>query len=226
MNESRKIPIDAEDSSHHVDTNKNTIAPLNVTANANGYDDSSNGKEKKISISDLPDDVFRNIHDFFSIDVLLLLPNRRFHAMKGRLYYYTFSCKYSRKYNVSETFRGQVEARISDISFQVSLNLSKHSDITDVSVLKGVHKLNLSHCDNITDVSMLGGVHDLNLSHCSNITDVSMLGNIHTLNVSHCDNITDVSMLGGLYSESFAWQEYHGYEYVGRCSCSEYFWLQ
>ena len=43
-------------------------------------------ERNKVEITDLPDDIFRKIFEFVSIDVLLLLANRHFHAMKGRVY--------------------------------------------------------------------------------------------------------------------------------------------
>ena len=124
-------------------------------------DDNQEEQMDKVEITDLPDDVFRTIREFVSIDALLLVANRHFHAMKGRLYYYKFTKKYSLEYHASETFKEQVKGRISDISIQHSLNLSGCSKITDVSGLGGVHTLNLSWCSKITDVSGLGGVINL-----------------------------------------------------------------
>ena len=144
-------------------------------------DDNQEEQMNKVKITDLPDDIFRMIHEFVSIDAFLLLANRHFHAMKGRLYYYKFTWKYSLKYHASETFREEVKERISDISVQLSLNLSCCSKITDVSGLGGVHTLNLSGCSNITDVSGFGGVHTIDLSHCRKITDVSALRGIINL---------------------------------------------
>ena len=116
--------------------------------------------------------------------------------MKGRLYYYKFTKKYSLEYHASTTFREQVKGRISDISIQLSINLNNCSNITDVSGLGGVHTLDLSYCDKITDVSDLGDVHTLDLSYCGEIMNVSVLGGVHTLNLSWCSGITDVSGLG------------------------------
>ena len=146
-------------------------------------DDNQEEQKKKVKITDLPDDVFRTIREFVSIDALLLVANRHFHAMKGRLYYYKFTKKYSLEYHASETFRDEVEGRISDISVQLSLNLSDCSNITDVSGLEGVHTLDLSYCSKITNVSRLGGVHTLDLRYCSKITDVSALRGVHTLDL-------------------------------------------
>ena len=131
--------------------------PMNVAVD--NYD--NHEIQNKVEITDLPDDIFRKICEFVSIDALLLLANRYLHAMKGRLYYYKFTKKYSLEYHASTTFREQVKGRISDISIQLSLNLNYCSDITDLSSLGGVHSLNLSGCDGVNDVSMLGGVHDL-----------------------------------------------------------------
>ena len=50
-------------------------------------DDNQEEQMNKVEITDLPDDIFRMIREFVSIDALLLLANRHFHAMKGRLYY-------------------------------------------------------------------------------------------------------------------------------------------
>ena len=142
--------------------------------------DSNSGEGRRGKLTDLPDDVFRQIHEFHPIDVLLLQWNRYFHAMKGRLYYFKFSKGYSLQYHTSDVHREQVQRRISDVSRQLSLELTGSSNITDVSALGGVHTLNLSGCSSITDVSALGGVHTLNLSDCSSITDVSALGGVHT----------------------------------------------
>merc|ERR1711991_395315 len=163
-------------------------------------DDNQEEQKKKAKITDLPDDVFRTIREFVSIDALLLLASRHFYAMKGRLYYYKFIKKYSLEYHASKTFREQVKGRISDISLQLSLNLYDCSEIWDVSGLGGVHTLNLRDCSKVTDVSGLGGVHTLDLSYCDGITDVSGLGGVHTLDLSCCSKITDVSGLGGAHT--------------------------
>ena len=94
------------------------------------------GSMKRTMITDLPDDVFRLIHDFHPINELCQV-NRFFHALKGRLYYYKFTKKHSVEYYVSKAFREHVQRRIDDVSQQLSLDLSSCSDI-DVSVLVGV----------------------------------------------------------------------------------------
>ena len=91
---------------------------------------------KRTMITDLPDDVFRLIHDFHPINELYQV-SRFFHAIKGRLYYYKFTKKHSVEYYVSKAFREHVQRRIDDVSQQLSLDLSSCSDI-DVSVLVGV----------------------------------------------------------------------------------------
>ena len=146
-------------------------------------------------ITNLPDDVFRNIREFVPIDALFLVANRHLHAMKRRLHYYRFTKECSLEYHASKTFREHVKRRISDISLQLSLCLINYNHIRDMSALGGVDSLDLPECSNITDVSALGGVHTLNLSGCRNITDVSALGGVHTLNLSGCWNIRDVSAL-------------------------------
>ena len=61
-----------------------TTIPMNTAVD---NDDNQEEQKKKVNITNLPDDVFRTIHEFVSIDALLLLANRHFHAIKGRLYY-------------------------------------------------------------------------------------------------------------------------------------------
>ena len=87
-------------------------------------------------LTNLPDDVFRLIHDFHPINELYQV-SRFFHAIKGRLYYFKFTKKHSVEYYVSKAFREHVQRRIDDVSQQLSLDLSSCSDI-DVSVLVGV----------------------------------------------------------------------------------------
>ena len=58
--------------------------PMNTAVD---NDDNQEEQMNKVEITDLPDDIFRMIREFVSIDALLLLANRHFHAMKGRLYY-------------------------------------------------------------------------------------------------------------------------------------------
>ena len=125
-------------------------------------DDNQEEKKKKkkktpadAEITNLPDDVFRNIREFVPIDALFLVANRHFLAMKRRLHYYKFTRECSLEYHASKTFREHVKRRISDISSQLSLNLQNCSNIRDVSALGDVHTLDLSGCNNITDVSAL-----------------------------------------------------------------------
>ena len=58
--------------------------PMNTAVD---NDDNQEEQMNKVKITDLPDDIFRMIREFVSIDALLLLANRHFHAIKGRLYY-------------------------------------------------------------------------------------------------------------------------------------------
>ena len=92
--------------------------------------------------------------------------NENSDAMKGRLHCYKFTKQHSLEYYAFKAFRERVHETISDVSQQLSLDLSSSSYMTDVSSLGGVHALNLSRCYNITDVSALGGVHALYLSGC------------------------------------------------------------
>ena len=98
-------------------------------------------------------------------------------------------------------------------------NVAVHCNLTDVSMLGGlhtlaimmcpvgrhigvlanVHTLNAAYCGDLTDVSALGGVHTLNISHCVSITDVSALGQVHELDLSGCRGVTDVSALGRVH---------------------------
>ena len=91
---------------------------------------------KPTMLTDLPDDVFRLIHDFYPIKELSQV-SRFFHVLKGRVYYYKFTKKHSVEYYVSIAFREHVQNRIDDVSQQLSLDLSSCSDI-DVGVLVGV----------------------------------------------------------------------------------------
>ena len=129
--------------------------------NTNKDDSNVEGKEittkKSTRIIDLPDDMFRLIREFHPINELYQVSNF-FHAMKGRLYHYKFTKKHSLEYHVSKAFREHVQGRISNISRQLSLDLSYCSGITDVSVLRGVHTLNLSCCSNVTNVTILRDV--------------------------------------------------------------------
>ena len=85
----------------------NAITPINTTA----YNYGNQGEEeKKVGITDLPEDIIRQIREFFSIDALLLLENRYLHSLKGRLYFYKFTKKCSLKYHASEAFREASEA--------------------------------------------------------------------------------------------------------------------
>ena len=89
----------------------------------------------------------------------------------------------SKEYLESEDFRAYIISRVTISNKQISLNLSRCFEITDVSSLGNVHALDLAGCSGITDVSSLVNVHDLDLSGCDRISDVSSLGNVHTLDL-------------------------------------------
>ena len=72
-------------------------SPEKIRTNDVSNADVNLGEKKKIKITDLPDDIFRQIREFVSIDALLLQVNRRFHVIKGCWYYYKFIKYYSRK---------------------------------------------------------------------------------------------------------------------------------
>lgn len=80
-----------------------------------------------------------------------------------------------------------------------TLDLTRCSEISDVSMLGHIHTLILSGCEKISDVSALGNVHTLDLT-CCRIRDVSMLGRNHTLILAGCSGIKDVSTLGGVHT--------------------------
>ena len=104
-----------------------------------------------------------------------------FSASKGllswrrELQYWKLNQHNSIKYHNNREFRQTIEQIVSDTSTQISLDLSRCENITDVSALGNVHTLDLSHCENITDVSALGNVHELDLSYCDKIIDGSAL---------------------------------------------------
>ena len=166
------------------------------------------------ALGDLPVEVLGLVFDFARVrtqnekhnprslsqpHMSLTATNKHFYDVRRHLYL-RLNRKYSLKYYQDEEFRAHVHSRLENPSKQLSLNLSKCNNITDVSALGGVHTLDLSGCWNITDVSALGGVHTLNLSRCWKIADVSALGGVHTLDLSECSNITDVSALGGVHT--------------------------
>lgn len=67
----------------------------------------------------------------------------------------------------------------------------------DMQRLGMVHTVDLRGTD-VSDVSMLGGVHTLSLFFCRHVRDVSSLGSVHTLDISGCDRIKDYSVLSGV----------------------------
>ena len=76
----------------------------NTSHDITNNDNNVGGKNKSTRLIDLPDDVFRLIHEFHSINDLYQVSNS-FHAIKGRLYYYKFTKKHSLEYYVSKAFR-------------------------------------------------------------------------------------------------------------------------
>ena len=80
-----------------------------------------------------------------------------------------------------------------------SLELTRCTGVTDVSMVGNVHKLVLTKCTGVTDVSALGSVHSLYLFECTGVKDVSALGRVHKLHLDKCTGVTDVSMLGRVH---------------------------
>jgi hypothetical protein len=156
-------------------------------------------EKRKINFTDLPLDVLHLVIEFSRQSRSLTATNRHFYKVRRHLYW-KLNRTYSFYYYDDEDFRTLVHSRVENPSKQLSLNLRKCSDITDVSALGGVHTLDLSDCRNIYDVSALWGVHTLNLHGCRNITDVSALGGVRDLNLCACWEITDVSALGGVHT--------------------------
>lgn len=172
-------------------------------------------------------DIVSYINEFIKDDNPLLSCNKYLKGLK--LEYITLNKTYSLKYYENAEFRDLIQSKMNNSRFQLSLNLSNCSQVTDLSVLKNIHSLDLSYCrcisddisalentyilnlkgcENITNVSMLGNLHTLNLSYCYYITDVSMLGNLHTLDLDHCYFIYDITMLGNLHTLNISYCNY------------------
>ena len=137
-----------------------------IVSNTNKInEDGSSSEQKKTQFSDLNEDCLRMIIGFLeNSDQLGLFPCcRMLYGFKRDLHYFYLNAEYSKKYYIDPEFRNLIKSKVSDISKQISVNLSYLDDITDVSALGGVHTLNLSCCNRITDVSALGGVHNLKL---------------------------------------------------------------
>ena len=108
------LPLAAEEKKEEPDADIHTVLDDSNSTSINQMNGSANNdgnlkEENKVEMTDLPDDILQNIREFVSINALLLLVNRHFHAMKGRLHYYELTEKYSLKYHASEAFRKQVK---------------------------------------------------------------------------------------------------------------------
>ena len=141
-------------------------------------------------------DLFGIINDY--TDLRSLCDTCVFLSTFKKYIIYKLNTLYSLMYYNDILFRNIVLSKIFNPLKQLYLDLSDCPNITDVSVLSGVHTLDLSDCTDITDVSALSGVHTLDLSDCPNITDISALSGVRTLNLRGCANITDISALSGV----------------------------
>ena len=135
-----------------------------------------------MDISHLPQDLYRNIQEYTSINPLLNT-TQKLSNIKYESYYWKLNSHWSRKYRGCSSFRSKVNDRMSKTLNQLSLDLSGNKKLTDVSMLENVHTLNLSHCKNLVDVSMLGKVHNLDMSYCKGLRGTSELKNVHNLDL-------------------------------------------
>jgi hypothetical protein len=142
-------------------------------------------RRRTLTVSALPEDIYRCIQEFTSINALLNT-SKRLIDVKHRLFYWSLGSASSQQFYSSEEFCERLRGLMHDCKKQLSLNLGKCDKVSDVSALGHVHTLNLSSCPNVSVVSALGHVHTLNLSACVNVRDVSALGHVHTLNLSAC----------------------------------------
>jgi len=142
--------------------------------------------------------IMNNLNIGFNVMTCLSFKDRYNLCLTSKSLFETLFKKYQHNEIIKIKFEDYLLCDIwRNIKFEINL---RHSNITDISILRNVHTLNLFMCRNITDISMLGNVHTLNLSCCCNITDISMLGNVHTLNLYWCSKITDISMLGNVHT--------------------------
>ena len=81
---------------------------------------------------------------------------------------------------------------------QLSLDISSYPwNMTNLYILKDLHRLNLSYCLLPPDISSLSNIKILDLS-CTNIKDISSLYNVTDLNIYCCRNISDISNLSNV----------------------------
>jgi hypothetical protein len=124
----------------------------------------------------LSDFIFQNLQEFLSYPYTelnnSLTVSRNFRDLKRSIFYWKLNKEYSLKYFMDTNYRIRLDLLIANSKTQLSLDLSRFSEITNVSTLGNVHELNLSECANLTDVSALGSVHALDLSSCVRIRDI------------------------------------------------------
>ena len=78
---------------------------------------------------------------------------------------------------------------------QLSLDISSYPwNMTNLFILKDLHRLNLSYCLLPPDISSLSNIKILDLS-CTNVKDISSLLNVIDLNIYCCRNISDINNL-------------------------------
>jgi hypothetical protein len=127
-------------------------------------------RRRMLTVSSLPEDIYRCIQEFTPINALLNT-SKRLLDVKHRLFYWSFRSASSKQFYSSEEFRERLRGLMHDYRKQLSLNLSGFDDVSDVSALGHVHRLDLSRCYNVSDVSALGHVHTLNLSGCVEVSE-------------------------------------------------------
>ena len=138
------------------------------------------GRRNHTTLTTLPVDMYRVIHEFTSINPLLDTC-KSMREIGPELRYVKLNAYYSLQYYNDSNFRMRVNASVLRTKRQLSLEFFNNAEISDTSYLGHVHTLNLSFCFGIRDVSSLGHVHTLDLSHCSRIRDVSALGQVPKL---------------------------------------------
>jgi hypothetical protein len=165
-----------------------------------GSDDVNTGFIKVILI----DIIFQQVQEFLvqnKTDVNNMLNvSKKFLVMKKSEFYWKLNKEFSLEYYYNFSYRSRLDSLLSKANTQLSLNLVRRIDISDVSTLSNVHTLDISYCYRILDVSALANVHTIDMSYCVNISDLSALGNVHTLDISCCFDIRDVSALGNVHT--------------------------
>jgi hypothetical protein len=127
-------------------------------------------RRRTLTVSSLPEDIYRCIQEFTSINSLLNT-SKRLIDVNHRLFYWSLPRISSKQFYSSEEFRERLRGLMHDYRKQLSLDLSWRASVSDVSALGHVHALKLSGCRNVSDVSALGHVHTLNLNVCANVSE-------------------------------------------------------